>query len=615
MTDAGVPDSGVPDSGVPDAGIPDAGMDAGVDAGTEEEDGRGTILGLIRPRCGDAGFCWENPVAGDQHLLAVRGNTPSDFWAVGTGGTVLHWNGTRWERLDSRTQAELRSVWVAPNGTVWVAGRETLSQLRDGGWHPQSVGSNVVLNAVDGPPDAGRIAYAVGSGSLLLARDGGTWVPEATDLPPPAIGQAGIELTSVWAPAPEVGWAVGAIGRILGRDAGTWSSVIPITDVALRAIHGSRADSAFAVGQSGVTLRWNGSNWARSSTVSGSPPLLGVWEASPGRAWVVSPSSLYSHSGGLINPVAEDSPQPLNALWGAGEENLWAVGNHGAILRSDGGGFREVPGGFTRDINGVWGPNDGGLWGVGAEFVAMRTNEGRYEHRLDPTVMRLNAVTAGLRSVVAAGEGGLVSVWTSSGWTRTKLESVDLYAISAEPGGGRIWTVGNSGTVNAFDGTFSDSLGPPAGEAVNLRAVWVTPSGAQVLMAGQGSAVYRRNTSGLVARWDRLALPSTADIYGLWGAADDDAWAVGTGGQAFRYNGSTFTQTMTGNTTTTLRAVHGTDRDDVWAAGDNGLILRRVAGAWTTVPSGTTTHFRAIWVTARDVWVAGDNGAILHLAR
>lgn len=60
-------------------------------------------------------------------VLSVWGTGPNDVYAVGTGGTVLHWDGQAWSRLDAGltpdTGEALKAV-VGAGGDVWLGGRD-----------------------------------------------------------------------------------------------------------------------------------------------------------------------------------------------------------------------------------------------------------------------------------------------------------------------------------------------------------------------------------------------------------------------------------------------------------------------------------------------------------
>jgi hypothetical protein len=56
-------------------------------------------------------------------LKAVWGERRDSVFAVGQGGTVIHWNGSSWRGLDAGTDEDLWAVWGSGAGDVRVFGR------------------------------------------------------------------------------------------------------------------------------------------------------------------------------------------------------------------------------------------------------------------------------------------------------------------------------------------------------------------------------------------------------------------------------------------------------------------------------------------------------------
>jgi len=56
------------------------------------------------------------------NLLDVWGTGPDDVWIVGMGGTVLHWNGQSFTPLPSGTTVDLKAVFTARADDVWIGG-------------------------------------------------------------------------------------------------------------------------------------------------------------------------------------------------------------------------------------------------------------------------------------------------------------------------------------------------------------------------------------------------------------------------------------------------------------------------------------------------------------
>ena len=58
-----------------------------------------------------------------EDLNAMFGNGRFDVWAVGSGGVILHWNGTVWSKILSKTKQGLHGIWSSRPGDLWVVGQ------------------------------------------------------------------------------------------------------------------------------------------------------------------------------------------------------------------------------------------------------------------------------------------------------------------------------------------------------------------------------------------------------------------------------------------------------------------------------------------------------------
>jgi hypothetical protein len=57
-------------------------------------------------------------------ILKMWGTSSSNLFAVGRNGTIIHYSGTAWQRMDSPTDVDLLDVWGSPDGSVvWACGR------------------------------------------------------------------------------------------------------------------------------------------------------------------------------------------------------------------------------------------------------------------------------------------------------------------------------------------------------------------------------------------------------------------------------------------------------------------------------------------------------------
>lgn len=109
---------------------------------------------------------WLNYVttaAGSYNLRAVWAGDASSVWAVGSGGTIVRFDGTLWSTSQSGTANQLNGTWGTSGSDVWAVGSKgTVLRFDGSAWRalPAPGPASEDLNAVWG--SGGRI-WAVGS--------------------------------------------------------------------------------------------------------------------------------------------------------------------------------------------------------------------------------------------------------------------------------------------------------------------------------------------------------------------------------------------------------------------------------------------------------------------
>lgn len=248
----------------------------------------------------------------------------------------------------------------------------------------------------------------------------------------------------------------------------------------------------------------------------------------------------------------------LNAIWGSGATDIWAVGTRGTILHGDGKSFTAVGSGGTDIYFSVWG------WGTNDVWILSPT-----------TPLRSQGFSNG-----------------SATFTEQKGAT-----FAANP---RIWAgLSTSASGIWLAGDYSWKFGDPAASFWKFEddgdggTAW---KGAPSCPAGQNCA---------------------SSIRSLWASGPNDVWAVGSTGQAFRMDDPStghWTQLDT-RVNHTLFGIWGSGPNDVWAVGDGGTILHttKTTGPWTSVASPTTNPLRGIWGSGpNDIWAVGDGGTVVH---
>jgi len=92
----------------------------------EQEEGQGYVLTKI-----------QSPTRND--LSSVFMVSSDDVWAVGSGGAIVHWNGSFWGLVRSRTGIDLKAVYFTDRSNGWAVGRDgVILRYQNYDWHSYS---------------------------------------------------------------------------------------------------------------------------------------------------------------------------------------------------------------------------------------------------------------------------------------------------------------------------------------------------------------------------------------------------------------------------------------------------------------------------------------------
>ncbi|MDF2691980.1 MAG: Type fimbrial biosis protein PilY1 [Labilithrix sp.] len=257
----------------------------------------------------------------------------------------------------------------------------------------------------------------------------------------------------------------------------------------------------------------------------------------------------------------------LNAIWGSGPSDVWAVGSRGTILHcGDGATFAPVQAAAlsaTDVFVAVWGTSSTDVWVLGATTPAR--SDGFHP-----------------------GGGTTFTPMPGSSWTEAKATT------------GRLW----------------------AGRSIG-DAVWI--AGEASMRFGASASLWSLDSS--TPEWKSVsacmeAQPCVPALRALWAADANTLWAVGRSGQAFFFDAASVTDggaalwlPQNSNTRDDLEGMWGSSANDVWAVGRNGVIRHAAKNeaVWSVASSGTTDDLHAVWGAApNDVWAVGDHGVVVH---
>ena len=133
-------------------------------------------------RCSASGLCIvEAPIDTRINVTSVSGSGPNDVWAVGTGRTIIHYNGSVWEKASpipyDAAAFTMRAVWVGGPSDVWIADGPLVRHST--GWKGPSA------TEWQATPLAGNAAVPLATPGAISGKDGtvviGRQLPNGSD--------------------------------------------------------------------------------------------------------------------------------------------------------------------------------------------------------------------------------------------------------------------------------------------------------------------------------------------------------------------------------------------------------------------------------------------------
>jgi hypothetical protein len=280
---------------------------------------------------------WRAVLSGtSRDLRRVWGAGARDVWAVGAGGTAIHWDGAGWAAVETGTNATLTGLWGSAADDVWAVGAAP-------------------------PGTAGMIHW-----------DGARWSPVELSL------RERLVLRAVWGASADEVWAVGGANDAPGpnvwhRTASGWRPELmpgsrpPLSGVAVR-----ETNQVWAVGQGPLVFRRAGGEWAPPVASPRGAQLGGeLCAVGDGQLWVTGATDVvYRLAGEAWVSFPLPAGAALRGLW-CGAVDVWGVGDGGRVAHWDGAAWSvETVGGG--DLAAIWDSGTGERWAVGASGTTLR---------------------------------------------------------------------------------------------------------------------------------------------------------------------------------------------------------------------------------------------------
>jgi hypothetical protein len=323
---------------------------------------------------------------------------------------------------------------------------------------------------------------------------------------------------------------------------------------------------AWAVGENGVILLWDGLEWSLvSKTVSNkNTSVFGVSQTSvliaddSGKIGTLRDASFYQ--------IRSPSSTSIVSMWGFNASDIWLAALDGSLWHFDGIGTTK-----ETSFQLSSGESLSALWGSGGSGSSV--------------LFAISSAAPGVPlSTAKVQQRSSVGTWTNM---TPSIGALWPTSLSAVWGGATndLWVAGQDRTFHltgSWDGPYyplgkSDVL---KRTSAKIDAIWGNSTGnfwfGGWVTTNLGT-IAETTTSNVIpyaqGKWGSMVvLPDTTDVH-LWGTAGNDVWAALASGKIFHFDGQAWTLKAT-PTSVGLNAIHGFDSQHVWAVGDEGKILQ-----------------------------------------
>ena len=319
-------------------------------------------------------------------------DSATDVFAVGFGGTILHYDGATWSAMTSGVTGPLEGVWGSSGSDVfavenWGNSANAILHYDGSSWSSMSNVPDAPsggFSAVWGssPSDVFAVGYDSTENAVILHYDGAAWSVQWT-----AGASLGVSsLGSVWGSSASDVFVAGQWilynyppvplngGMVLNNNGGSWNAMGNMYSFdPLNAVWGASASDVFAVGYipnaggepgGNVIMHYDGASWVNMAVPTQAfATVAGIWGASPTAVFAIGEyygdGFVYRYDGSSWSPMTTE-PFVLIGIWGSDAADIFVVGyertgNTGVILHYDGSSWATMLAGSSPFLNAVWG--------------------------------------------------------------------------------------------------------------------------------------------------------------------------------------------------------------------------------------------------------------------
>ncbi|HEX5133643.1 MAG TPA: hypothetical protein VFX92_14305 [Candidatus Krumholzibacteria bacterium] len=426
--------------------------------------------------------------------------------------------------------------------------------------------------------------------------------------PPPTItwdqlrgGLGAGDIRSMWGSSPQQAFALSA-QHIFHFDGKDWKlESLPPLPGDLNAVSGVSAELAFAVGDAGTILRWNGKAWILQTSPT-PHDLRDVCAVSASDAYAVSAASpaateLLHYDGHQWTVIATRDGVRANAVF-ALPGLAFLAGDAGWAAHHDVTGLHDDDTFIAEDLHDLWGSSAADVYAVGDLGRMLHYDGSAWAPVFTGTTGALRSIDgASPSSIDAVGDRGRLLHYDGSSWgTTPPLSDANLYAVAALDG--TLSTAGGEfGTILSGHGTQWASS--REGQPFAFESVWSA--------FGYFMAVAPTPAGGVARDRDGYSWEFPTGLHAISGFNRDDLFAAGDAGTMYHFDGVTWTPVAMPSSATLRSLTALVSRFGqpfrLYAVGDDGTLLVLRAGTWIVAqpPAGAEDYqFVDVWAASID---------------
>lgn len=261
---------------------------------------------------------------------------------------LAHWDGQagKWGLFPMKWIPTRVATLRGPKPCVYALATDGTVGLGHGDYREEQIDASAQGTRARGPMRDIRVigdtVYATGMGRQVYRRTAaGPWV-RVDEGVVAALGEMAVSgFSSIHGSSQDDLWAVGMMGEIWHRGAQGWSKHDSPTNLILHRVVVVSPGEAYATGQKGLVLRFDGAGW----DVAASDASLGnLWGAQwfGGELYVSSEQGIFCLRGAALDPVPVEGVKSFGHLEAA-DGVLWSFGTGKLAFTADGKAWQQVP--------------------------------------------------------------------------------------------------------------------------------------------------------------------------------------------------------------------------------------------------------------------------------